>query len=212
MEKRSKWLLYVVVLNAFLLSGGILGAQEPPEFVEPPMEEVEPVPTPTAAAAPAAVIDGTQEIYENWLQVNSSNWTCTRGKVYVGTGFSGGPRGPGFYGQAEVNLSGSSGRKVNFLDGFNKYITADANNLQIVNIESGDWNTVTTVMVDTGSDSRFRVTSHGGTEHFTVKGRNGYVGLGTTAPSERLQVEGNIKLSGNLVSDGDICIGQCSGQ
>jgi hypothetical protein len=29
------------------------------------------------------------------------------------------------------------------------------------------------------------------------------------APEEQLQVEGSIKLSGNIVSDGDICIGNC---
>jgi len=29
------------------------------------------------------------------------------------------------------------------------------------------------------------------------------------APEEQLQVEGSIKLSGHIVSDGDICIGNC---
>lgn len=33
------------------------------------------------------------------------------------------------------------------------------------------------------------------------------VGVGTTQPDEALEVNGNIKLSGDLVSDGDICIG-----
>jgi len=36
---------------------------------------------------------------------------------------------------------------------------------------------------------------------------SGNVGIGTTSPSERLHVQGNIKLSGNITSDGDICIG-----
>lgn len=35
------------------------------------------------------------------------------------------------------------------------------------------------------------------------------VGVGTSSPSEALEVVGNVKLSGNLVSDGDICIGNC---
>ncbi len=38
---------------------------------------------------------------------------------------------------------------------------------------------------------------------------SGNVGVGTTAPTEKLEVNGNFKLSGNMVSDGDICIGNC---
>ncbi len=37
----------------------------------------------------------------------------------------------------------------------------------------------------------------------------GRVGIGTTTPGAKLDVAGDIKLSGNLVSDGDICIGKC---
>ena len=52
----------------------------------------------------------------------------------------------------------------------------------------------------------------------TIKG-NGNVGIGEENPSEKLEVEGNIKIRGNLISDtgsiitlsdsGDICIGKC---
>jgi hypothetical protein len=35
------------------------------------------------------------------------------------------------------------------------------------------------------------------------------VGIGTTTPSQALDVQGNIHLTGNIVSDGDICIGTC---
>jgi len=48
---------------------------------------------------------------------------------------------------------------------------------------------------------------------------NGHLGVGTKTPEEKLDVKGNIKLSGNLMSDqgniisvsdsGDICIGKC---
>jgi hypothetical protein len=34
-------------------------------------------------------------------------------------------------------------------------------------------------------------------------------GFGVTNPTERLEVAGNIKLSGNILSDGDICFGNC---
>ncbi len=37
----------------------------------------------------------------------------------------------------------------------------------------------------------------------------GYVGIGTTSPTQALDVKGNIKLTGSVVSDGDICIGTC---
>lgn len=37
--------------------------------------------------------------------------------------------------------------------------------------------------------------------------RGGNVGIGTVNPTEKLDVRGNIKLIGNIVSDGDICIG-----
>ncbi len=36
---------------------------------------------------------------------------------------------------------------------------------------------------------------------------SGNVGIGTQTPDEKLEVAGNIKLNGNIVSDGDICIG-----
>ena len=35
----------------------------------------------------------------------------------------------------------------------------------------------------------------------------GNVGIGTTSPTEKLQVEGTIKVNGNITSDGEICIG-----
>jgi hypothetical protein len=37
----------------------------------------------------------------------------------------------------------------------------------------------------------------------------GNVGIGTTSPKAKLDVSGDIKLSGSLISDGDICIGKC---
>lgn len=37
----------------------------------------------------------------------------------------------------------------------------------------------------------------------------GNVGIGTSLPTEKLDVTGNIKLSGNILSNGDICIGNC---
>jgi len=39
---------------------------------------------------------------------------------------------------------------------------------------------------------------------------SGNVGIGTTTPAEQLDVNGNIRLTGNIVSPNDICIGNCS--
>ncbi len=38
---------------------------------------------------------------------------------------------------------------------------------------------------------------------------SGNVGIGTTTPAEQLDVNGNIRLTGNIVSPNDICIGNC---
>ena len=38
----------------------------------------------------------------------------------------------------------------------------------------------------------------------------GDVGIGTENPLEKLDVRGNIRLTGNIVSPNDICIGSCS--
>lgn len=37
----------------------------------------------------------------------------------------------------------------------------------------------------------------------------GQVGIGLENPTEKLDIKGNIKLSGSIISDGDICIGNC---
>lgn len=38
---------------------------------------------------------------------------------------------------------------------------------------------------------------------------NGFVGIGTTSPQQALDVSGNLRLTGNVVSPNDICIGTC---
>jgi len=47
----------------------------------------------------------------------------------------------------------------------------------------------------------------GGTLTLSVTGGN--VGIGTDIPTQKLDVGGNIRLTGNIVSPNDICIGTC---
>ena len=47
-----------------------------------------------------------------------------------------------------------------------------------------------------------------GTDRLVIDS-SGKVGIGTTAPTQALDINGSLKLSGSIVSDGDICIGIC---
>jgi len=42
-----------------------------------------------------------------------------------------------------------------------------------------------------------------------IEGADGNVGVGTAAPQSKLDVAGDIRLTGSILSDGDICIGEC---
>ncbi len=44
----------------------------------------------------------------------------------------------------------------------------------------------------------------------SITRNTGNVGIGTTAPTETLDVNGNLRMRGNITSTGDICIGNCS--
>ena len=43
----------------------------------------------------------------------------------------------------------------------------------------------------------------------SINQANGNVGIGKLNPQQKLDVNGNIQLSGNILSNGDICIGAC---
>jgi len=43
----------------------------------------------------------------------------------------------------------------------------------------------------------------------SIQTATGNIGMGTTNPQEKLDVDGNIRLTGNIVSPTDICIGNC---
>ena len=53
----------------------------------------------------------------------------------------------------------------------------------------------------------FDVTNNG--VRIAILAPSGNVGIGTVTPAEQLDVNGNIRLTGNIVSPNDICIGNC---
>jgi hypothetical protein len=61
------------------------------------------------------------------------------------------------------------------------------------------------IVMRTGGDGFFGT----GNEAFRITNPSGNVGIGTGSPSEKLDVNGNIRLTGDIVSPGDICIGSC---
>lgn len=61
-----------------------------------------------------------------------------------------------------------------------------------------------------GDGSRFDITdiTHNRV-NIAVSSSSGNVGIGTATPLQKLDVAGNIRLTGNIVSPNDICIGTC---
>ena len=65
-----------------------------------------------------------------------------------------------------------------------------------------------------GPDGRFDFLDFSGADPTTrvdlaILKSSGNIGIGTTAPTEVLDVNGNLRVRGNIVSTGDICIGNC---
>ena len=72
---------------------------------------------------------------------------------------------------------------------------------------------------DDGQKWQFRIVSDGSrmdikhmttqTTNISILSSNDNVGIRNTNPQESLDVNGNIRLTGNIVSPNDICIGNC---
>jgi len=127
-------------------------------------------------------------------------------------GFSGGPVGIG-----TETPAGGLALDVNGVSQFNNdliFDRADANNSIVQGINA----------FNNGRDLVYQKAGGGPMSGFTVFAATisfdgGNVGLGTATPAERLDVNGNIRLTGNIVSPGainiipgstfDVCIGLC---
>ena len=134
------------------------------------------------------------------LQVSGNIWTHDSWiggqTLYVGSGMAAsGQNGPQdkFYGNAELNFSTSTGKKINFLDGWNKDIYVTTSLLRIRNHESGASNQYIEILSDTGSNARIDLGSFNDdgdviTPQLSVRTGTGNVGISTTNPISILDI------------------------
>jgi len=85
--------------------------------------------------------------------------------------------------------------------------TGGANIFQFWDVDNNQVNRL--ILTEDGSEFDFFDVTHA-RKDIVIKTASGNVGIGNQVdPQEKLDVLGNIKLSGNIVSNGDICIGAC---
>ena len=80
--------------------------------------------------------------------------------------------------------------------------TAASSNVAITTLNGSDG------IIDGPTNGSYTLQTKLGTT-LTVVDSTGKVGIGTATPAEKLDVIGNIRLTGNIVSPNDICIGTC---
>ncbi|MDH3324858.1 MAG: hypothetical protein OEL89_04425, partial [Candidatus Peregrinibacteria bacterium] len=139
----------------------------------------------------------------------------------LGYAFNGGDVGIGTQTpETKLDVNGSASIRGGLLTGgtaieLNYYGTGDRNSY--IDFHSDDINTDYSARIirvpGENADFIFQQRGAGDYKFYTNTSQEkvrltsgGNLGIGTATPNEKLHVAGNIKLSGNLISDGDICI------
>lgn len=86
---------------------------------------------------------------------------------------------------------------------------AGTNNWSGVDITMPAITQTTGTITSTGLKIKGGTVNSGTSYALTTDALAGNVGIGTTTPTAKLDVNGGIKVAGNITSDGDICIGIC---
>jgi hypothetical protein len=91
--------------------------------------------------------------------------------------------------------------------GFSTRAAGQSNVFQFIETDGGQ--VYRFVLNGDGSEFSLRDFTSANRADIAIKTATGNVGIGHSSPTEKLDVNGNIKLSGNIKSNGDICIGAC---
>lgn len=77
----------------------------------------------------------------------------------------------------------------------------------VLSINHNPNNTGAVVLNEAGYDLDMRMESDLDANALFLDGTTGNLGIGTSTPTSKLQVQGDLKVNGIITSDGDICIG-----
>ncbi len=123
----------------------------------------------------------------------TSGWSRAD-KVYMGNGFGGGTDGPGFYSTAELNFSGATGTKIQFLDAYNKSLYVSPSEMTFTSADAGTYKM--NFYTPGSGTSSINFGAVGPTNYLTVDTANGRVGVRNSTPTYNLDVTGTFRTTG----------------
>lgn len=153
----------------------------------------------TTAHDNVAAVVNNSEIYNSIADVttsvisaNGTNYALTSSNVASATKLQTSRTlwGQSFDGTASINGTLTSVGHIQFLANATYSIGTDTNN--ILTVHAGTIKSRSTLYVESGTSASIIFKVNAGTEAGRFLQPNGYLGLGTTSPSERLHVAGNI--------------------